>query len=122
MLFPRVPVTNMRYVLENYFDITRDLIKDIRKNSISRWIVISRCGVPYVITENIALIYDADREFDRLKDKSCPSAFAVTDTTVVDTTSQRAACAAASEDTDEVEHDDRIYKKGIRHVKFFKGS
>lgn len=143
VLFPRVPVTNMRYVLENYFDITRDLIKDIRKNSISRWIVISRCGVPYVITENIALIYDADREFDRLKDKSCPSSFSVIsgplvkdsiDETAINTklnASGRSDEHPKDDDHPDDEDDDdeqprskhsdsRIYKKGVRHVKFFK--
>lgn len=106
VLFPKVPVTNMRYVLENYFDITRDLIKDIRKHSISRWMVVSRCGVPYIVTENIIMIYDADRETDRLKDKECPSAF-ISEATV-------------GEDSKVVHHmKDRIYKKGDRHVKFF---
>lgn len=124
VLFPKVPVTNMRYVLENYFDITRDLMKDIRKNSISRWICISRCGTPYVISENICLIYDADKETERLKDKDCKSAFAVS------TESVEPEGELEPDDEDgEVPRSilkpgksaDRIYKKGSRHVKFFKG-
>jgi len=63
------PPSNLKRILENYFDVSDKLRADLRKWD-SRWILLSRASAPFIIGEDCALIFNPEREAERLKGAS----------------------------------------------------
>jgi len=67
VVFPARTPSNLKYVLTNYYDFSPELLKDFKRRSSSRWILINRGDAPFILTETECLIYHPDREEERLK-------------------------------------------------------
>jgi hypothetical protein len=65
--FPSRSSTNIRYALEKHFDVTARVWSSIKRHIGSRWVIFNRQGIPYILCETAALIYDSEREDNRIK-------------------------------------------------------
>lgn len=67
--FPNYAPVNLKYTLENYFGIPEKVWKIIKKETTSRWIVVTRTGIPYVLTEIKCTVFDADDELEIIRQR-----------------------------------------------------
>jgi hypothetical protein len=67
--FPTHIPLNLKFVLEGYFSMTNAVFTDFKRHSKSRWILITRCGVSYVLSETMCTIFKADEETERVKEQ-----------------------------------------------------
>lgn len=66
--FPAFAPVNLKYTLENYFNIPEKVWKMYKKESASRWICVTRTGVPYIMSETMCTVFDADDEISMMKE------------------------------------------------------
>jgi len=65
--FPENTTSDFKYTLQKYCDMTLDVIRDL-KSSPSPWVMYHQHSPRFILTENRAVIFDLDREKDRLDD------------------------------------------------------
>jgi hypothetical protein len=66
--FPSFAPVNLKYTLTNYFNIPENVWKVYKKQSSSRWICFTRTGIPFIMSETICTVFDADDEIAQLKE------------------------------------------------------
>ena len=66
--FPAFAPVNLKYTLTNYFNIPENVWAAYKKQSSSRWICVTRTGVPYIMSETMCTVFDADDEIAQLKE------------------------------------------------------
>lgn len=67
--FPAFAPVNLKYTLVNYFNIPEKVWSVYKKQSASRWICVTRTGVPYIMSETICTVFDADDEIALMKEQ-----------------------------------------------------
>lgn len=65
VFFPDGITSDFKYMLQKYFDMSLDLIRDL-KNIDSRWVMYHQQSPRYLLSQHQAKIFDLDREQDRL--------------------------------------------------------
>ena len=68
LIFPSGVTTDFRYCLERYGDMSLDTIRELNYSQ-SRWILFHQHSPKFILTENMARIFDLDREDDIAKQK-----------------------------------------------------
>ena len=66
--FPEATTSDIRYALETYCDVSKDLLKEM-KNMPTKWIMFHQHHPRFILTENRAFIFDLDREEEIVKNK-----------------------------------------------------
>ena len=68
LFFPAGITSDFKYCLQKYADLSLDFIREL-KHEKSRWVMVHNESPMFILSEKRALIFDGDREEDRLKDK-----------------------------------------------------
>ena len=68
-LFLKRELANLGYILEHYLNVPKGVYLEIKNNDDSRWIIINKNDIPFIMTENMAFIFNAEKESDRIKQK-----------------------------------------------------
>ena len=111
--FPQRSPGNIKRVLEGYLDVPDRLRLDLRKWD-TRFIIISRGSIPYILGQHTAIIYNPDREMQRLKQEIAAGKIATKPIQVKTTFLQQAQYDQETEDLAEAARQLRQESKARR--------
>jgi len=68
LFFPAGITSDFKYCLQKYADLSLDFIRELKAEN-TRWVMIHNESPMFILTERRALIFDSDREQDRMDEK-----------------------------------------------------